>query len=109
MLLKQWMIDNGLAIAYVLSSAAERSSQIHSQIHKERSSHPRTSRVCRYSEPENTVMSRSGAECVVALTDQWCAHATHPPHAPHQGLGDLNQGEGGQRGGDSKGGFKGGI
>eukprot|EP00951_Prasinocladus_malaysianus_P014658 scaffold111721_cov47-Prasinocladus_malaysianus.AAC.4 len=26
-----------------------------------------------YSEPEKTVMSRSGDECVVALTDQWCA------------------------------------
>lgn len=25
-----------------------------------------------YSEPERTVMSRSGDECVVALTDQWC-------------------------------------
>jgi leucyl-tRNA synthetase len=24
-----------------------------------------------YSEPEKTVMSRSGDECVVALTDQW--------------------------------------
>jgi hypothetical protein len=26
-----------------------------------------------YAEPENRVMSRSGDECVVALTDQWCA------------------------------------
>ncbi len=25
-----------------------------------------------YSEPEKQVMSRSGDECVVALTDQWC-------------------------------------
>lgn len=28
-----------------------------------------------YSEPEKTVISRSGDECVVALTDQWCALA----------------------------------
>lgn len=26
-----------------------------------------------YAEPESRVMSRSGDECVVALTDQWCA------------------------------------
>ena len=26
---------------------------------------------CVYSEPERVVMSRSGDECVVALTDQW--------------------------------------
>ena len=25
----------------------------------------------RYSEPEKLVMSRSGDECIVALTDQW--------------------------------------
>lgn len=25
-----------------------------------------------YSEPEGRVTSRSGDECVVALTDQWC-------------------------------------
>jgi hypothetical protein len=28
-------------------------------------------RACLYSEPEKKVMSRSGEECVVALTDQW--------------------------------------
>ena len=28
-----------------------------------------------YSEPEGRVMSRSGDECVVALTDQWCVGA----------------------------------
>ena len=28
-------------------------------------------RAIRYSEPEKLVMSRSGDECVVALTDQW--------------------------------------
>jgi leucyl-tRNA synthetase len=26
-----------------------------------------------YAEPENRVISRSQDECVVALTDQWCA------------------------------------
>jgi leucyl-tRNA synthetase len=26
-----------------------------------------------YAEPESRVVSRSGDECVVALTDQWCA------------------------------------
>lgn len=35
-----------------------------------------------YSEPEKKVVSRSGDECVVALTDQWYARgalSSHPP------------------------------
>ena len=33
-----------------------------------------------YSEPERAVVSRSGDDCVVALTDQWCALTRRPPH-----------------------------
>lgn len=30
----------------------------------------------KYAEPEGRVVSRSGDECIVALTDQWCAPAS---------------------------------